>query len=85
MATETPPSKRSRRIIADEDDDDDDLPDITDPEFLNGPKAATPQPAKEESDDEVREGLFSDDEDASEKEESRSPSKKRYFILAVGY
>jgi hypothetical protein len=85
MATDTPPSKKSRRII-DDDDDDDDLPDITDPEFLKAPKAATPRPAKEESDDDaVAEGLFSDGEDASEKEESRSPRKKRYTILAVGY
>ena len=81
MATEPPPNKKSRRIIEDEDDDSDELPDIRDPDFFNGPKATTPQATKEEDSDEgdeVGEGLFSDDEDASEKEETRSSSKKRY-------
>ena len=76
MTTETPPNKKSRRIIDDEDDDSDDLPDIDDPGFLNGPKATTPQPVKDDEDG--SEGLFSADEEASEKEEGRgSQSRKR--------
>lgn len=81
MTTEPPPNKKSRRIIDDEDDDSDDLPDIDDPGFLNGPKATTPQPVKDDEDDEAEdgsEGLFSGDEEASEKEEGRgSQSRKR--------
>jgi hypothetical protein len=80
MATEGMPARKMRRIIADEDDEDDDhrmSEDVAEPAGDGEPRAATPQLAQGNGDDDSDEGgLFSDAGDESE-EDKRSPRNKR--------
>jgi RNA polymerase-associated protein LEO1 len=69
---ESTPQRKSRRIIDDEESEDD-FPTLD----FKRTKAPTPQAAEDKSDEEIDdEGLFSDEE-ADEKEENQSSSRKR--------
>jgi hypothetical protein len=83
METDGTPARKMRRIVDDDDDDDDDdLPDTTDPGFLKYQKPATPQPVEDRPDLESdSEGLFSDDDEGSGKEDKSLPSKKRFSSI----
>jgi hypothetical protein len=84
MTTDGTPARKSRRIVDEDEDDDEELPDIRNPAFMTYQKPTTPQPAEEKADQESDdEGLFSaddddDDDEGSDKDEKRSPNKKRY-------
>jgi hypothetical protein len=79
MAADGMPARKMRRIIADEDDEDenhkmsDDVPELAGD---SEPRAATPQLAQGNGDDDSEGGLFSDAGDESE-EDKGSPSNKR--------
>jgi hypothetical protein len=84
MATDGTPARKLRRIV--DEDDDEELPDIRNPAFMTYQKPTTPQPAEERGDQESDdEGLFSadddDDDEGSDKNEKRSPNKKRYSYV----
>jgi len=68
------PPRKMRRIV--DEDDDEDLPDITDPRFLNIVKATTPQPAEVKEDEDSDAGLFSGDDDEDVNKTNQSPSKE---------